>query len=88
MKPKKTSETEQSQLQLFQSRLDSLLNPDHPLFILSGLINWHHFDQFYAPLFCPDNGAPALPTRLMVGLEYLKYTYCLVRHKIGVYLTE
>ena len=24
--------------------------------------------------YCEDNGAPGLPTRLMVGLEYLKYT--------------
>ena len=63
------------QLSLFQSRLDSQLNPDHPLFILADLINWDRFDQAYAPLFCPDNGAPALPTRLTVGLEYLKYTY-------------
>jgi len=75
MKPKNPSEGEQSPLQLFQARLDSQLHPDHPLFILADLIDWDRFDQAYAPLFCPDHGAPALPTRLMVGLEYLKYTY-------------
>lgn len=75
MKPKKPTAAEKNQLQLFQSRLDSQLNPDHPLIILAELIDWDRFDQAYEPLFCPDNGAPALPTRLMVGLEYLKYTY-------------
>ena len=72
---KKPSVSEKSQLSLFQSRLDSQLNLDHPLVILANLIDWDRFDQAYAPLFCADNGAPALPTRLMVGLEYLKYTY-------------
>jgi IS5 family transposase len=75
MKPKNPGESDQSALQLFQARLDSQLNPDHPLFILADLVDWSRFDQAYDPLFCPDNGAPALPTRLMVGLEYLKYTY-------------
>jgi IS5 family transposase len=75
MKPKNPPPSELSQLQLFQARLDSQLNADHPLFLLAGLIDWDRFDDTYAPLFCEDNGAPALPTRLMVGLEYLKYTY-------------
>ena len=68
MKPKKPTAAEKNQLQLFQSRLDSQFNPDHPLVILAELIDWDRFDQAYEPLFCPDNGAPALPTRLMVGL--------------------
>ena len=75
MKPKKPTIAEKNQLQLFQSRLDSQLNLDHPLVILADLVDWDRFDQAYEPLFCADNGAPALPTRLMVGLEYLKYTY-------------
>ena len=75
MKPKQSPASEQTQLQLFQSRLDSQLNPDHPLVILAELMDWDRFDEAYEPLFCPEKGAPALPTRLMVGLEYLKYTY-------------
>ena len=75
MKPKKPTTAEKTQLQLFQSRLDSQLNLDHPLVILAALIDWDRFDQAYEPLFCPDNGAPGLPTRVIVGLEYLKYTY-------------
>jgi IS5 family transposase len=75
VKPKNPQAAEPSQLRLFQARLDSQLNPDHPLFQLADIISWHRFDEAYAPLYCEDNGAPALPTRLMVGLEYLKYAY-------------
>ena len=75
MRPQQPGESEKSAFHLFQARLDSQLHPDHPLFRLADLIDWNRFDHAYAPLFCEDNGAPALPTRLMVGLEYLKYTY-------------
>jgi IS5 family transposase len=75
MKPKNPGASEQSTLKLFQARLDSQLHPDHPLVRLAERVDWDRFDQAYAPLFCPNNGAPALPTRLMVGLDYLKYTY-------------
>jgi IS5 family transposase len=75
MKPKTPSAGERSQFQLFQSRLDNQLNSDHPLYQLAETIQWERFDEAYAPLYCEDNGAPGLPTRLMVGLEYLKYTF-------------
>jgi IS5 family transposase len=75
MRPDKPSEVVCSQLQLFQVRLDSQLDMKHSLVILGGLINWDRFYAEFASLFCPDNGDPALPVRLMVGLEILKYTY-------------
>ena len=75
MKPKNSPQADASPLQLFQSRLDSQINPDHPLCQLAERIDWDRFDDAYSPLYCEDNGAPALPTRLMVALEYLKYTY-------------
>ena len=52
--------------------LKDLLNPAHPLYRLAGVVNWGQFErqfgQFYAEL-----GRPALATRLLVGLHYLKY---------------
>jgi hypothetical protein len=76
MKPQKSPQDQPSSFQLFQSRLENLINPDHPLVHLAHLIQWTRFDEAYAPPFyCEDNGAPGLPTRLMVGLQYLKYTY-------------
>lgn len=75
MVPDKPSEVGRSQFQLFQSRLDSQIEMNHPLVILAGLIDWDYFHKMFVSLFSPDKGAPALPVRLMVGLEYLKYAY-------------
>jgi transposase, IS5 family len=59
---------------LYRNRLDTMLDPRHELFRLAGLIAWAGFDdefgRFYRPL-----GRPAKPTRLMVGLSYLKHMF-------------
>jgi IS5 family transposase len=59
---------------LFRERLDAIINMRHPLVRLSGLMPWARFDEalgrFYRPV-----GRPAKPTRLMVGLHYLKHVY-------------
>jgi len=75
MQPKKSPQDEPTAFRLFQSRLDSQINLDHPLCKLADEIQWSRFDEAYAPLYCENNGAPGLPTRLMVGMQYLKYTY-------------
>jgi IS5 family transposase len=75
MKPQKSPQDQPSNFRLFQSRLDSQLNLNHPLCHLAALVQWNRFDEAYAAFYCENNGAPALPTRLMVGLQYLKYTF-------------
>lgn len=60
------------QISFFNS-FEDLLNPKHPLFILSNTINWEIFEHSFLPLYCPDNGRPAKPIRLMVGLLMLKH---------------
>jgi IS5 family transposase len=59
---------------LFRERLDAIIDLKHPLVRLAGLVPWCDFDgafgRFYKPL-----GRPAKPTRLMVGLQYLKHTF-------------
>ena len=59
---------------LFRSRLDNIINPRHELVKLADAINWDRFDEAFAPSFS-DMGQPALPIRLMVGLNILKYMY-------------
>jgi len=54
-------------LPLFQARFDQLLNLDHPLIKLARQIDWETFDRKFGEHDCEDNGAPAKPTRLMVG---------------------
>lgn len=49
------------------------LNQKHPLFILANRIDWRVFEKAFTPLYCANNGRPANPIRLMVGLLMLKH---------------
>ena len=64
-----------NQENLFKSRLDQILNNKHPLFVLANQIDWNFFEKEYGEYYCEDNGRPALPIRLMVGIHYLKSAY-------------
>jgi len=70
MGPKKVKGT--SQEHLFRSRLDNMICMDHELVKLSRLIRWEVFDNEWGKLFESTRGAPAIPTRLIAGLQYLK----------------
>ena len=72
MKPKKPKH--QDQADLFRSRLDQILDRTHPLFVLANQIDWSVFENKFGKLYA-DRGRPALPTRLMVGLHYLKHAF-------------
>ena len=73
MKPK--SQETAGQSDLFNTRLADLLNPRHELYWLANLIDWQVLDNEFGQLFSPDLGAPALPTRLVAGLHYLKHAF-------------
>jgi len=66
---------ERDAFELFQSHFDQLLNPAHELVQLAGKIDWDRFLAAFSASYSPDMGAPAKATRLMVGLQYLKYTF-------------
>ena len=74
MKPKKPPQ-QNRQHDLFRSELLNMINPGHPLVALSKAVDWKRLDEVFGETFCPDNGRPAISTRLMVALHYLKYTY-------------
>jgi len=61
-----------NQISLFSS-FEEMLNHEHPLFILANEIDWSIFEEAFLPLYCQDNGRPAKPIRLMVGLLILKH---------------
>ena len=61
--------------ELFQSHFDQLLNPAHELLQWARKIEWARFEAAFAGGYSPDIGAPGKATRLMVGLQYLKYTF-------------
>lgn len=60
---------------LFRAELTSIMNMDHELCQLSGLINWDRLDEQFALLFDSSQGTPATATRLIAGLFYLKAAY-------------
>ena len=61
-------------MDLFGTRLSDLLDSTHPLFVLANRMDWSRFETKFGIHFAENSGRPALATRLMVGLEYLKYT--------------
>ncbi len=63
------------QAELFKTPLNKIIDTTHPLCVLGAKIKWCEFDKTFGPLYSEGKGRPAIPTRLMVGLHYLKHTY-------------
>lgn len=57
------------------SALARQLNLKHPLVQLAETIEWQTFEAKFGRVAKASGGRPALPTRLMVGLHYLKALY-------------
>ena len=74
MKPK-TSENEEGQLELGKVLLETFLNMKDELILLGKAIDWKHFCERFGESFHKSQGRLGLPTRLMVGLTYLKYLH-------------
>ena len=66
---------DQSQEELFKSRLDQMLDTQHPLFRLSNAIDWEFFEEEFGKFYTEKKGRPGKPIRLLVGLHYLKNAY-------------
>lgn len=71
MKPAKPSRKTDD---LFRERLDAIIDREHALVRLGHLVPWADFDTSFGKFYKPI-GRPAKPTRLMVGLHYLKHSY-------------
>jgi transposase, IS5 family len=72
MKPRRSS-SDEPQGELFRIELVHRIDLDHPLARLAQAVDWARFDAAFEPLYEEGNGRPAIPTRLMVGLHYLKH---------------
>jgi transposase, IS5 family len=73
MKPRERRET--GQQDLFKARLDQIIDMSHALAKLARLIDWGFLEERFGAVYTDGPGSPPLPTRLMAGLEVLKYTY-------------
>jgi len=74
MKPKKPPHKDR-QRDLFRVELCRIVDPSHGLIKLANVVDWNRLDELFGTTYCPDNGRPAVSTRLMVALHYLKYTH-------------
>jgi transposase, IS5 family len=75
MGPKPVESTDDHDL--FRTELVNLIDQRHELVRLAELIDWQAFANEWSPQFVSTTGRPALPTRLMASLLYLKHVYAL-----------
>lgn len=87
MKPKAKTKTHAQPL-ISTMRLELAIDMDHELVRLAQTINWEAISAEFRPMYCPDNGRPALPTRLMAGLQLLKHTFNLSDEQVVARWTE
>ncbi|MBZ0147700.1 MAG: transposase, partial [Pseudorhodoplanes sp.] len=73
MRPRERRET--GEQDLFRSRLDQIIDMNHPLAKLARTVDWPFLEERFGEVHTDDPGHPPLPTRLMAGLAILKHTY-------------
>lgn len=66
---------QEPQKELFRVELIHLIDLYHPLVRMTGVVDWAKFEAAFEPLFDDQTGRPTIPTRLMVGLHYLKHLH-------------
>ncbi len=56
----------------FKIELDRIVNPTYSLVQLGQLVDWDRLDELFGKTCCENNGRPAISTRVMIALHYLK----------------
>lgn len=74
MKPRRPG-NEELQGDLFRTELERIVDKDQPLVELSNRLDWKGFEEKFGKHYEASKGRAGVPTQLMVGLHYLKYTY-------------
>ena len=63
------------QMSIFEVALESFIDMNHELVLLSKQIDWEAVESEFAEYYCADNGRPSVPIRKMVGMLLLKNIY-------------
>lgn len=63
------------QMSIFEVALESFIDMNHELVLLSKQIDWSAVESDFAEYYCADNGRPSVPIRTMVGMMLLKSIY-------------
>ena len=75
---------DKDQRELFRTRLEDLINPNHELVLLATAIDWQYFEKEFKSYYSAK-GAPSVPIRTMVGCLLLKHLYNLGDERIPEY---
>lgn len=67
-------ERDEPQLEMFKVELTRIVDLKHEMVRLADAIDWQNFEQHFGEMW-KSKGRPAIDTRLMVSLHYLKYSY-------------
>ena len=62
-------------MSIFDVALESFIDMNHELVLLSKQIDWEEVESEFAEYYCADNGRPSVPIRKMVGMMLLKSIY-------------
>ena len=79
MRPRERRET--GEQDLFRSRLDQIIDMDHPLAKLARTVDWRFLEGRFGEVYTDDPGHPPLPTRLMAGLATRRRRQCRPRRR-------
>ena len=71
MKPQEPIKT--GQKDMFRSRLDQIIDLGHEKVVLADRIDWRFLSETFGEAYTDRPGHPPLSTRLMAGLQILKY---------------
>ena len=63
------------QMSIFEVALESFIDMNHELVLLSKQIDWGEVESEFAEYYCADNGRLSVPIRTMVGMMLLKSIY-------------
>ena len=62
-------------MSIFEVALESFIDMNHELVLLSKQIDWAEVESDFAEYYCADNGRPSIPIRTMAGMMLLKNIY-------------
>ena len=62
-------------MSIFEVALESFIDMNHELVLLSKQIDWSEVESEFAEYYCADNDRPSVPILTMVGMMLLKSIY-------------
>ena len=71
----RANQRDEAQVELFRTELIRIIDPGHEMARLADVIDWKNFDSCFEDMWADNNGRPAIDTRWMVSMHYLKYTF-------------